>query len=106
MLAALATQPAFEVEALIAKLTEDSAANHGSTVEQLRALAASGVELAAALHHAQIVAEKARMRRLLEVLTHILHDAYHSDDGCEAIIERARAKLDELHPGRKRRKSR
>jgi len=62
----------------------------------LRDLAAEGLEEIAALDHARNLAEKARMRRLIETLADLLNQAYRSNEGFEALLKRSRKRLDEL----------
>ncbi|MCI0365196.1 MAG: hypothetical protein L0Y44_13085 [Phycisphaerales bacterium] len=66
------------------------------TEDQLHEIAASAVDSQHAVDQAQVVAEKFRMRALIDALSDILHDAYHSDDGFQAIVDRARNRLDQL----------
>jgi replicative DNA helicase len=64
--------------------------------EQLQEIAGSAVDRRHAVDQAEIVAEKARMRALIDALSDLVHDAYHSPDGFAAIVARARARLDQL----------
>lgn len=83
-------------ESLIAALAVNSSDRSASTVQQLQEFAAAGEPSTGALVHAGNVAEKARMRQLIDVLADILNDAYHSSDGCDAVLKRAKARLLEL----------
>jgi replicative DNA helicase len=62
----------------------------------LRELAAEGLEETAALDHARNLAEKARMRRLIETLAELLNQAYRSNEGFDALLKSARKRLDAL----------
>src|SRR5262245_30518295 len=66
------------------------------TENDRRDLLAAALDAPLAIHHARNVAEKARMRHLIEELTNILHDAYHSEDGFDAIIQRAQERLSKV----------
>jgi replicative DNA helicase len=59
-------------------------------------LASAVIDTTSALHHATLVIEKARQRRLIDTLSNILHDAYQNTDGCDAVIKRAKKRLTEL----------
>src|SRR5688572_3785355 len=96
LLMTLGQQSACDSEQLIAILAAQSSKAGASDEDQLRQLAATGQDLATALHHANVVAEKDRMRRLIDALTDMLHDAYHSDDGYNAIVSRAKKRLAEF----------
>lgn len=99
-----AQQPAMESEQLIAKVAaaapspgdRNAKGERGSGEAQLRELAAAAHEPAAALHHARIVAEKARLRLLIDLLTDMLSAAYRNEDGFEPLIARVRERLDQL----------
>ena len=62
----------------------------------LRSLTDDALTDEGALEQAQLVAEKARMRGLIEALSDTLTDAYRSTDGFDAILGRARSRLDAL----------
>lgn len=66
------------------------------TADQLRELVDVAEDPTKALQHAQVIAEKARMRRLIDAISDILHDAYYSPDGFDAILSRAHQRLDKL----------
>lgn len=86
-----ARQPGVESEQLI-----DAVATVACTPEQLRVLADSGIDPNRAIEQANVVAEKAKMRDFIDALSDILHDAYHSTDGFQAILDRARSRLDQV----------
>jgi replicative DNA helicase len=87
---------AVETEQLIGLLAASAKGDQASGEPQLRAIASAGGEPSAAVHHARIVAEKARMRRLIDSLTDILNEAYHSEDGFDAILKKSLSRLQEL----------
>ncbi len=62
----------------------------------LRELKESGQPEANAMVHAGVVAEKARRRRLIGVISDIIHDAYYSEESTDAITTRAQERLAEL----------
>ncbi len=62
----------------------------------LRELARENADPAAAADQARIVANKEKMRRLIDAISDCLHDAYYSDDDYEAVLERTRCRLSEL----------
>jgi replicative DNA helicase len=95
VLAACAQHPA-DGEQLVKALSDDDSPHRASSVEQVHSFRESGQGQSIALQHAQIVAEKARMRRLIDALTDILHEAYHCEAGVDGVIRRALAKLKEL----------
>lgn len=84
-------------DTLIARLAEQKVLDPSGETEPLRELAAAAEPSDKALAHAKVVAEKARMRLLIDGVSDILHDAYHSDDGFAAILARARKKLTEIN---------
>ena len=69
-----------------------SSINTGTLLE----LSREGVAEKLAEEHARVVAGKAKMRLLVETVSDILTDAYRSTDGFEAVLQRARSKLDDL----------
>lgn len=62
----------------------------------LRPLASEALGADQALEHARSLAEKARMRRLIETLADLLNDAYRTTDGYEVVLGRARERIDAL----------
>jgi len=48
------------------------------------------------LQHAEIVAEKAKLRALLDATTAIMHDVYHSEESFAAILRSAKRRLNKL----------
>ena len=59
----------------------------------LRELARENADPAAAADQAQIVANKEKMRRLIDAISDSLHDAYYSDDNYDAVLERTQGRL-------------
>ncbi len=59
----------------------------------LRELARENADPAAATDQAQIVANKAKMRRFIDAISDSLHDAYYSHDDYEAVLERTQGRL-------------
>ncbi len=59
----------------------------------LRELARENADPAAAADQAQIVANKAKMRRFIDAMSDSLHDAYYSHDNYEAVLERTQERL-------------
>lgn len=62
----------------------------------LKTLAREGAQKTEALAHAEIVAEKARMRLLIETISDILNDAYRSTDGFDAVLDRSMRRLEAI----------
>ncbi|MHC5022897.1 MAG: DnaB-like helicase N-terminal domain-containing protein [Planctomycetota bacterium] len=97
MLAVSSTSPRLTSETLIGQLADQRILNRDGDPEPLRAFAAAAEPGPRALTHAKNVAEKARMRLLIDAVSDMLHDAYSSDDGFKAILHRARKKLTEVN---------
>lgn len=64
--------------------------------QRLTELAEAGQDVEGAAEHARVVLEKARMRHLIDTVSDILHDAYHSEEGFEVVLGRARERLEAL----------
>jgi len=62
----------------------------------LRELARDASDPGAVDDQARVVAEKAKMRQLIEVISDSLNDAYYSGEDYTAVLERTRARLVEL----------
>jgi len=62
----------------------------------IHGLADDAPDRAEAVKHAANIAEKARMRRLIDAAADILHDAYHTQESCDAILKKAKKKFNEL----------
>lgn len=59
----------------------------------LHELGRENADPAAAADQAQIVANKAKMRRFIDAISDSLHDAYYSHDDYEAVLERTQSRL-------------
>jgi replicative DNA helicase len=92
MLESCANEPGLSGAELLQRL-KDSDVNR-STLDEFSNSPAT--DDSTALHHALIVAEKARQRRLIDILSNILHDAYQNTEGCDAVIKRAKKRLTDL----------
>ena len=62
----------------------------------LRELARDASDPGAVDDQARLVAEKAKMRQLIEAISDSLNDAYYSGEDYTAVLERTRARLAEL----------
>ena len=62
----------------------------------LRELAREASDPGAANDQARVVAQKAQMRQLIEVISDSLHDAYYSGNNYGAVLERTKSRLAEL----------
>ncbi|MHC5115171.1 MAG: DnaB-like helicase N-terminal domain-containing protein [Planctomycetota bacterium] len=62
----------------------------------IHGLADDAPDRAAALKHAENIAEKARMRELIDAAADILHDAYHTQSSFDEILKKAKKKFNAL----------
>ncbi|MCP3906349.1 MAG: hypothetical protein GY715_22230 [Planctomycetes bacterium] len=62
----------------------------------VRGLANEAPDRGEALTHATNVAEKARMRQLIDAAADILHDAYHTQESFAALLKKSKKRLNEL----------
>jgi replicative DNA helicase len=96
MLAATRRSRKISSEKLIATLAEERILDRNGDPGPLNDLAAAGEPEPRAISHARIVAEKARMRLLVDAISDMFHDAYHNDDGFTVVLARARERLAEV----------
>ena len=96
MIKASRKRRSLDTESLIAAAAASGTLDNAGAAEQLRELVDVAEDPAKALEHAKIIAEKARMRRLIDAISDTLNDAYHSPDGFDAILSRAHQRLDTL----------
>ncbi len=96
MIKASRKRRSLDTESLIAAAAAPGALDNAGAADQLRELVDVAEDPTKALQHAKIIAEKARMRRLIDAISDTLNDAYHSPDGFDAILSRARKRLNEL----------
>ena len=88
------------LDALIRRIEDTGKLERIGGARVIRDLERDAPDRAGALQQAHLVAEKGRMRALIDTASDILHDAYHSDDTAEAIIRKAKRRLTQL--GKKR----
>ena len=81
---------------LIHALGEHKAMERLGGESLLRELARVASDPGAVNDQARVVAEKAQMRELIEVISDSLHDAYYSGNNYGAVLERTKARLEEL----------
>lgn len=96
MIKASRKRRSLDTESLIAAAAASGTLDDAEAANQLRELVDVAEDPAKALEHAKVIAEKARMRRLIDAISDTLNDAYHSPDGFDAILGRAQKRLDEL----------
>lgn len=96
MIKASRKRRSLDTESLIAAATAPGTLDNAEAANQLRELVDVAEDPAKALEHAKVIAEKARMRRLIDAISDTLNDAYHSPDGFDAILSRARKRLNKL----------
>jgi replicative DNA helicase len=53
-------------------------------------------DAAVATQNAEVIAEKARLRALMDLCTAIIHDAYYTERPCVDLVQDARRRLGEL----------
>lgn len=94
---ACAERPARGSGELVATLVVTGPFDGERADDELGELVRSGKPAATALVHAGVVAERARRRRLITVLSDIIHEAYYSDEPTDAITRRAHGRLEELN---------
>lgn len=78
---------------LAEELSSGSQLNDVGGVKYLEKLAAETPGPAAASHFAKIVADKHRLRKLIEVGGTMVHDAYHAGDDAREIVDRAESAI-------------
>lgn len=96
MIKASRKRRSLDTESLIAAAAAPGTLDNTGAADQLRDLVDVAEDPSKALQHAKVIAEKARMRRLIDATSDILHDAYYSPDGFDAILSRAHQRLDKL----------
>ena len=96
MIKASRKRRSLNTESLIAAAAAPGTLDNVGAVDQLRELVDVAEDPTKAIQHAKIVAEKAKMRQLIDTISDTLNDAYHSSDGFEAILSRARKRLNEV----------
>ncbi len=96
MIKASRKRRSLDTDKLIAAAAAPGTLDNTGAADQLRDLVDVAEDPSKALQHAKVVAEKARMRRLIDAISDTLNDAYHSPDGFDAILTRARKRLNEL----------
>ena len=75
-------------EDLITAMAAQHVVSDPGEESRLRELADDAQDAPTAVEHAKVVAEKARMRQLIDAISDTLHDAYYNSDGYSAILGR------------------
>ncbi|MBT8486867.1 MAG: hypothetical protein HKO59_12230 [Phycisphaerales bacterium] len=65
-------------------------------LDGIRGMRDAAVDDDAALASARVIREKSLMRALIDVITEMLNDVYHAQDGFEAVLKRSKRQLTEL----------